>query len=201
MHCCKLAAVVTLCLPIAAFAQASASASGVQESTDPAKAAAVEKAAAELKKRPPQPPVALVRAKTDSGDALLSGGVTLGDRMTMHAERQNYGLWVATVAKPSGAYLADVDLRIVRLGSRALVLERKMEGPWLMVALPEGAYEVSGRFRETGAEKAQSIVVRVNVPKKGQRQAVLRFESKASVDTEAQRPFQGNPFGSPQVPK
>lgn len=189
-------------LTAAAQAQmAASSASGVLESTDPAKAAAIEKAAAELKSRPPQPAVGLVRAKTPDGDDFVSGGVTLGDRITMHAERQRYGLWVATVAKPSGAYLADVDLRISRVKPKAVVLERRMEGPWLLVALPAGQYEVSGTFREPGADKAQTLSTVVNVPKSGQRQAVLRFASQATVDTEAQRPFKGNPFGNPTPEK
>lgn len=190
--------VLLLTLTAAVQAQTAASgAGGVLESTDPAKAAAIEKAAAELKNRPPQPAVGLVRAKTPGGDDFLSGGVTLGDRMTMHAERQRYGLWVATVAKPSGAYLADVELRISRVKTKAVVLERRMDGPWLLVALPEGQYEVSGTFREPGADKAQTLSTVVNVPKSGQRQAVLRFTSQAAVDTDAQRPFKGNPFGNP----
>lgn len=194
-----LGATVLLALAAPAHAQqaASAPASGVQESTDPAKAAAIEKAAAALKNRPPQPAVGLVRAKTADGHDLLSGGVTQADRVTMHSERQRYGLWVATVAKPSGAYLADVDLRITRVAGKAVVLERKMEGPWLLVALPEGQYDVVGTFREPGTDKPQTLTQRISVPKSGQRQAVLRFDSKAAVDTDAQRVFKGNPFGNP----
>ena len=120
----------------------------------------------------------------------------------MHADLQRYGLWVATVAKPSGAYLADVDLRITRIKPKAVVLERRMEGPWLMVALPEGQYEVSGtRSSSQTPTKVQTLTTRVNIPKAGQRQAVLRFDSKASVDTDADRPFKGNPFGSPTPSK
>ncbi|MFY9513445.1 MAG: hypothetical protein WAQ05_20975 [Rubrivivax sp.] len=173
----------------------------VQESTDPARAAAIEKAAAELKQRPPQPAVGIVRAKTPDGFDLLSGGITAGDRVSMHGERAAYSLWIATVAKPSGAYLADVDVRVLQSKTRTLVLERKMEGPWLLLALPEGPYEVSGSFREAGSDKPQTLTMRVSVLKKGQRQAVLRFDSKATVDPELQGPFQGNPFGAPPAAK
>ena len=48
---------------------------------------------------------------TSSGLSFLSGGITVGDRVSMHAERDRYTLWVATVAKPSGAYLTEADLR------------------------------------------------------------------------------------------
>lgn len=196
-----LAGTALACLALAAQAQtpAPAAASGVQESTDPAKAAAVERAAAELKRKPPPAPVVIVRTSTADGYALMSGGITREDRVAMHAERQRYSLWVATVGKPSGAYLADVDLRITRLPAKTVVLERKMEGPWLLLALPAGSYDVSGSYREAGAEKPQTLSARVQIAAKGQRQAVLRFDSKATVDSDAQSPFQGNPFGSPRA--
>lgn len=169
----------------------------VRESTDPARAEAVRKAAAELRARGPQPSAALVRTQSADGHALLSGGNSLEDRITMHAERQRYGLWIATVAKPSGAYLADVQLRIARAQGGAAVLERKMEGPWLMVALPPGAYAVTGTFKEPGSDRAKTLSSSVSVPKTGQRQVVLRFDSAAQVDPDAQRPAYGNPFGDP----
>jgi hypothetical protein len=195
----RLAGVMLLGLALAAQAQTAAT--GIQESTDPAKAAAVERAAAALQSRPPQPEVGLVRAKTAGGHEILSGGVTVSDRITMHAELERYSLWVATVAKPSGAYLLDADLRIVDLKSKTVVLERKMEGPWIFLALPEWPYEVSATFRDAGAEKAQTLSTRVSIPKKGQRQAVLRFDATASVDPDMQGPLRGNPFGMPAPPK
>jgi hypothetical protein len=141
-----------------------------------------------------------VRAQTPAGHALLSGGITAGDRASMSAERQQYSLWVATVAKPSGAYLADAALRITDLKTKAVVLERKMEGPWLLVALPPGRYEVSASLREAGEDQPQQLVTRVNVAAKGQRQAVLRFVSKATVDPAMQSPG-SNPFGAASAPR
>jgi hypothetical protein len=173
---------------------------GVQESTDPARAAAIEKAAAELKARPAQPSVGLVRATTPAGHTMLCGGNTAGDRASMNAERQDFSLWVATVAKPSGAYLSDVDLRISDLKTKAVVLDRRMEGPWLMIALPPGYYEVSATLAEASADAAQKMVTRVNVPARGQRQAVLRFTSQATVDPEMQDAVR-NPFGGPAPKK
>lgn len=189
----------------------------MQESTDPARAAAIERAAAALKKRPPQPPVEVVRGKTEAGIRFLSGGVSQDHRAAMHAERQQYSLWVATVAQPSGAYLVDVELQITRQDTArkgaprndkpappAVVLQRKMEGPWLMVALPPGTYTVAGSLREVGAASAagaanvQTVSQRVNVPPnskgQGQRQAVLRFKSAATVDADTPRPARANPF-------
>jgi len=189
-------------LAFAAHAQqAPTAASGVQTSTDPARAAAIEKEAREMKGRAGNQTKVFFRGKTDAGLAILSGGNTVGDRVTMHAERSSYSLWVATVAKPSGAYLADAKLRIVNLGDRSVALERTMEGPWLMAALPVGKYEVSATFRADGASKDQTLSNRVTVAKTGQRQVVLRFDSPATVGSDMDSPFKGNPFGAGPLKK
>ncbi|MDP1690825.1 MAG: hypothetical protein Q8L49_02485 [Burkholderiaceae bacterium] len=200
---------VVLSIALAASAHAQSIPSGVTESTDPAKAAAVEKAARELKARQeqdarsgkPKTSASIVRGKTDRGLAYLSGGVTVGDRVSMHAERAGYSLWVATVAKGSGAYLVDAQLRIVDLKSKAVVLERTMDGPWFFVTLPVGRYEVSATLKTDGSDKAQTLAARVNIAAMGQRQAVLRFVSTAEVSPEMQSPFKGNPFGKPPAAK
>lgn len=188
---------------------ASASKPPVRVSTDPARAAQVLKAAAEMKKRPAPSSVGLARAQTPDGFKLLSGGVTVEDQQTMQKERADYSLWVATVAKPSGAYLADVNLRIERAGAKttaskspktdAVVVERRMEGPWLLLALPPGTYQVTGSFRDTEAAAVQTLNQRISVPAKGQRQVVLRFVSTAEVEADAPGRV-ANPFGTAQGP-
>lgn len=183
---------------LAASAQSTPPASsGVKTSTDPARAAAVEQQAQAMKARSGTPPKVFFRGKTDNGLAILSGSNTVDDRVTMHAERGSYSLWVATVAKPSGAYLADARLRITHLGDKTVALERTMEGPWLPAALPAGRYEVSATFRAAGADHDQTISNQVTVAKAGLRQVVFRFESKADVSSDMDSPFKGNPFGAP----
>lgn len=138
-----------------------------------------------------------VRDKTSDGFAFVSGGISVDDRRTMHAEQKKYTLWVATVAKPSGAYLADAKLKILDTKDKRTVVERTMEGPWYMVALPAGRYQVQATFRADGASTDQTLSETVNVSKGSVRQAVLRFDSKATVSPEMQSPFDGNPFGAP----
>lgn len=175
--------------------------SGVITSTDPARAAAVERQAQALKARAGNAPKVFFRGRTDAGVAILSGGNTVDDRVVMHAERDRYSLWVATVARPSGAYLSDVRLRITNLADKSVAFERTLEGPWLMLALPAGKYELTATFRDEGARQDQTLTSRVTVAKAGQRQAVLRFDSTAEVSTEANGPFKGNPFGAPSARK
>ena len=177
-----------------------AASSGVQTSTDPARAAAVEKQALDMSARGSQPKV-FFRGATDSGLTILSGGSTVGDRVTMHAEKSAYSLWVATVARPSGAYLADAKLRIVNLGDKSVALERTMEGPWLMAALPAGKYEISATYKAAAGSSAHTLSNRVTVPKSGQRQVVLRFDTNDTVASDMDRPFKGNPFGMPAIKK
>lgn len=183
---------------------ASASAaSGVTESTDPGRAAAIERRAREMKAQAssasqPGGSAYVVEGSTEGGRPFLSGGVTKDDRARMYARRDNYNLWVATVAKPSGAYLTDVELRIVDASNQAQVLNRRMDGPWFMLSLPAGQYDVSATFHRFHSAADQTLSMRVSVAASGQRQAVLRFDSTAEVGDEARRPAQGNPFGAPK---
>jgi nucleotide-binding universal stress UspA family protein len=192
----------------AASAAALAADIGVLESTDPAKAAAIEQKARDIRERAERDAalgraplqVGLLRETTPSGVALLSGGITVGDRVAMHAERDRYSLWIATVAKPSGAYLSDARLRLLDAKSRAVVLELVMQGPWLMANLRPGRYELEATYTAEGAPQPQTLRSVVNVPAKGLRQAVFRFDSPAQVNPEMDRPFGGNPFGEPARP-
>jgi hypothetical protein len=178
---------------------------GIQESTDPARAEAVMRAASGIGERTARDPQAgkptLARAATPSGIGFLSGGVSVEDRAIMNTERGQYSLWVATVAKPSGAYLAGAQLRVVDLKSKAVVLEREMEGPWLMLSLPDGQYRVEARFKPSGSDTFQTLSEQVSIAKGAMRQTVLRFDSKALVSPDMQTPPDGNPFGAPAKPQ
>ena len=202
-------AILFTSVALVAGAHAQNSSSGVTESTDPAKVAAVERTVQELIARQARaaaqgtaPSSAfVVRGSTTAGYPYLSGGIAVSDRTSMYGERDRYNLWVATVAKPSGAYLTDARLRIVALDKKDVVLERTMDGPWFFVALPPGRYEVTATVPPDGSDVAQTLSTRVTVTRAGQRQAVLRFASSAEVGPEMVSPFGGNPFGRPYATK
>ena len=202
------AALAWACLAGAA-ASVSAQDGAVRESTDPAKAAAAEQRAREIRERIERDqragktaePVGVVRETTSGGVALLLGGITVEDRVAMHAERQRFTLWVATVAKPSGAYLSDVKLRIVDAKDRSVVLDRAMPGPWLMAALPPGRYELAATYAADDSPVGVQIQTSVvSVAAKQLRQAVLRFDSTSQVSPDMERPLGSNPFGAPARP-
>lgn len=201
----KHVAIISLFAALATGAHAQGTSSsprpGVTESTDPARAEAVQRAASGIQERAARDPQAgkpaLARAKTPGGLAYLSGGISVEDRATMHAERSDYSLWVATVAKPSGAYLAGARLRVVDLKSKTAVLEREMDGPWLMLSLPPGQYRVEAQFKPAGADKFQTLTEQVSIAPSGLRQALLRFDSKALVSPDMHSPTDGNAFSPP----
>ena len=140
----------------------------------------------------------LLRAKTDDGYAYLSGGITVGDRRTMREERNDYSLWVATVARPSGAFLSDAQLAITKVGAKQPLFERTMDGPWLMLALPPGRYEVKAAL--PAEDGGAPVVVKevVSVAAKGLRQSVLRFASAAEVAPDGQDPEDVKMFNTPE---
>ncbi len=79
--------------------------------------------------------------QTSSGWAYVSGGATYEEQVELHAARRGYSLWVVTAARKSGAYLADVQVH-VRDAAQREVFDRALDGPWLFLDLPPGAYTV-----------------------------------------------------------
>lgn len=192
----KLSASCLLALLLTA-AGAHAQVTGISESTDPARIAAVEARARAIQARDhARTPTTSgpMHGTTHSGWPYLSGGVATGGRHAMMAERNRFNLWVATVAKPSGAYLAGVALRIEDSKDASKVLDTRMSGPWLMVELPPGRYDVSGTYRAGRDAQPQTLTTQVDVAAGAHRQAILRFDSPAEVGPRASG---GDPFAAP----
>lgn len=105
-----------------------------------------------------------------AGVAYAMGGIGLGERSELQAQRGQYNLWVSTAAR-SGAYLANVELRIVEESSGRVLLEGTMNGPWLFADLPPGRYTIEAKTASGG----QSLKRQVRV-QKGLRHEVLHFD-------------------------
>lgn len=89
---------------------------------------------------------ALMRGTTAEGSPFVEGGVGADETAALEAQRDQYSLWLITAVRVSGAYLAEVQVRIADQRGRVL-LERKMSGPWLLVNLPIGRYELQASYR------------------------------------------------------
>jgi len=88
-----------------------------------------------------QPAWTMVRGTTELGQPFVTGGVGADEIDTLNREKAQYALAILTAAKGSGAFLADVHIRITDAKSKQ-VLDSVMDGPWLLVDLPAGRYLV-----------------------------------------------------------
>lgn len=118
--------------------------------------------------------VAQTTGRTALGGAFMSGGIGDSEIAAMQAQRANYALWVRTAAKGSGAYLADVHVRITD-AKKATVLDHVMDGPWLLVDLPPGRYEVQASYHGQVSSQVTTVLAGAH------RQMVFYFNVAADV--------------------
>jgi len=106
--------------------------------------------------------------RTSEGVWYSVGGIGEEEAARIAADSVNHALSLRLAARGSGAYLADVDLRIVDGGNRR-VFQGHLDAPWLLIDLPPGRYEIVG---EHEGEVSRLDVV---VPEHGHRSAVMYF--------------------------
>ena len=81
----------------------------------------------------------ITRGQTDRGEPFLLGGVGEDQVAALRLAQGGYGLSVRTAARGTGAWLADVHLRIEDAQGQP-VFDRDLTGPWLLVGLQPGRY-------------------------------------------------------------
>lgn len=108
--------------------------------------------------------------KTTSGVPFVSGGIGADERAEMTAALPDYNLKIATAAKKSGAYLANVAAQ-VRDSKGNVVVDSVLEGPWFLTRLPAGTYEVRLTFRD------QTQIKKIAVPTQGKRTEFFYWET------------------------
>jgi hypothetical protein len=84
---------------------------------------------------------AMTHGHTTQGHAWVSGGVSVEERQTLMRDTGLYTLWVVTAEQNTGAYLASVRLRVMD-EAQQVVLDTSLDGPWFMVNLPKGRYQL-----------------------------------------------------------
>jgi hypothetical protein len=129
-----------------------------------------------------------VRGKTEAGIAYAMGGATVSDLQALERHKDRFSLWITTAAKKTGAYLADVQVRITRADGR-LMFNAPIPGPWLFIDLPPGRYRVEATHRGMPQTRTTQI-------QPGDRhQLLFHFDDPAEVSPEWERPFKDNPYG------
>jgi hypothetical protein len=122
-----------------------------------------------------QPVCAMDRGTTELGRSYMSGGVGAEEMSALNAERGQYALAILTASKGSGAFLGDVHIRITDEQSRQ-VLDTVMDGPWLLVDLPAGRYQVEADH--AAVVKKSTVALGAS----GHQQTVFYFDTHDEVE-------------------
>jgi hypothetical protein len=117
---------------------------------------------------------AMTTGQSAQGWAFIDGGIGQTETESMESDRGKYSLWIMTAGRTSGAHLADVDVTIVNDKGQQ-VFERRLDGPWLMIDLPLGRYEVRSRY----GEESQASITTIHPG--DHHQIVFYFNVKAEV--------------------
>ncbi len=128
------------------------------------------------------------RGVNAQGRPFVSGGVGFEALQALHARRDAYSFWVVTAAKRSGAYLADVRIKINDAENR-LVFDSALDGPWLFIDLALGRYSVEASFQG----QTQRAVTTIHPG--DHHQVLFYFDAPGEVDPDRDSPFNRNPFG------
>lgn len=104
----------------------------------------------------------------------IVGGVTDDERGVLRARIEAHSLWLITAASKTGAYLVDVDVQ-VRDERQRLVFDERLAGPWLLIDLPPGRYEI----RALSGGQAQRRVTTIHAG--DHRQVIFYFDTEGEV--------------------
>jgi len=131
---------------------------------------------------------AIDRGTSAAGVVFASGGSSHEEQEALRADRLHYSFWLTTAARGSGAYLADVRVRINEADGGQRVLEHVMDGPWLFADLPLGRYEVEAILldQRTGRLEIQRGSTQIHAG--DHHRMVLYFSTGDEVGEEPARP-------------
>jgi hypothetical protein len=129
------------------------------------------------------------RGRTSDGIAFAAGGVSVSEQQDLERHKDRFSLWVTTAAKKSGAYLADVQVKISD-GAGKVLFNAPISGPWLFIDLPPGRYTVEATHR--GKPQTRNAQIRAG----DRHQMVFHFDDAAQVSPEWEKPFKASPYGN-----
>jgi hypothetical protein len=128
------------------------------------------------------------RGRTSDGIAFAAGGISVSEQQDLERHKDRFSLWVTTSARKSGAYLADVQVKISDSAGKVL-FNAPLPGPWLFIDLPPGRYAIEATHR--GKPQTRSMQIRAG----DRHQMVLYFDDSAQVSPEREKPFKASPYG------
>jgi hypothetical protein len=121
--------------------------------------------------------LAMQNGTTDAGIAYVSGGASDERLALMRADRLDYSFWLSTAALGSGAYLAEVQVKITEAAGGKEVLSHKMDGPWLFVSLPTGRYVVEATHPNGHGGRPETHRTTVSIAAGDHRKEMMYFDT------------------------
>jgi hypothetical protein len=137
------------------------------------------------------PAIAQTGGKVD----YVSGGISLDERAGLAARGKEFNLKVVTAAERSGAYLADVRMKVIDTRDAKVLVETTMQGPWLLAQLPPGKYLLEATY------EGKTLTRTIAIPGAGQREAYFYWTVADLLDVS--RPPEAPPasWTTPSAPK
>ncbi len=111
-----------------------------------------------------------ISPQTSYGITYASGGIGDDERSEMQQMKNGYTL-LLRVATKSGHYLGDIDV-VFRRANGEIVFESRLDGPWLLVNLPNGSYDMSVTSEGTTQRK------KIRIGKGTYREVVMYWNAK-----------------------
>jgi hypothetical protein len=126
------------------------------------------------------PAASMTDGRTAQDRPSVSGGITPDEVADLRTKQPFYNLSVLTAARGSGAYLASVKVRIVDAQTTP-VLETVMDGPYLLVDLAPGKYQLE--LVNEGETQKRTLTMQEGRPQR----LVVYFNSDAEVSPDAKK--------------
>lgn len=108
----------------------------------------------------------------------LSGGVGLDELEELAGRAKKFNLKVVTAAERSGAFLADVRVKVIGAGDAQVLLDTTMDGPWLLAQLPPGKYVLEATF------EGKTFTKTIAIPNTGLRDVYFYWRVADLLDVE-----------------
>jgi hypothetical protein len=115
---------------------------------------------------------ALTEGVTLQGGRHVTGGITTDERDALTAARPDRDVRIETVTREGGNCLADARVSISDENGR-LVLDTRLDGPWLDVELAPGRFVIDAEFERQPQSRP------LTVARDGRRELCFRFDADA----------------------
>jgi len=122
----------------------------------------------------------MTEGRTTQDRPFVTGGITPDEIADLRTKQPFFNLSLLTAARGSGAYLAVVHVRILD-HQGTLVIDTELDGPYLLVDLTPGSYQLEAVYREETQKRALTM-------QEGKSQRlVLYFKSEAEVSPDLKK--------------